>query len=105
VHLEHVLAVFQIVAHADDLRRQLLVLAHRHKSRTQRVGQRRREDEAPRFDSQHHVHFQVAIVRFQPVDDARQPGGIFQQGGDVVEENARFGKVGHLANQRLQIWH
>ena len=41
----------------------------------------------------------------QPVDDASQAGFILDERGDVVEENAGLGKVGHLADERLEICH
>ena len=75
VHLERVGAVLQIVGDADALAGQFLGLAHRHEARAQRIGQRRSEDEAARFDADHQVDARVLVVLFQAVDHAAQAGG------------------------------
>ena len=37
------------------------------------------------------------------INERSEPGLVFEQGGDVVKENALFGKVGDFANEVLQL--
>ena len=105
VDLQAIGAIFQLVAHAHAFGGKLLRLAHGHESRAQGISQRRRENEAARFDAQHLIDGSVLIMRLQPVDHAAESVFVLQQRGDVVEENARFGKVGHFADEFLEIAH
>src|SRR6267154_832674 len=38
------------------------------------------------------------------IDQRGEAHAVFQQGGDVVEEDSRFGEVGYFANQLLQVF-
>src|ERR1019366_8154265 len=63
------------------------------------------EDESARLDAQHYVHLRIAVVVLESIDDAAEAGPVPEQRRDVVEEDAGLGKVGHLANECLEIWH
>src|SRR5271165_412655 len=45
----------------------------------------------------------VNVMRGERIDQAREAQLVLQQGGDVIEENARLGEVGHLADELLQV--
>ena len=62
VHFERVGAVLQIVGDADALAGQLFRLAHGDEAGAERVGQRRGEDEAARFDADHQIDAGVLVV-------------------------------------------
>ena len=55
VDFEHVGAVFERVFDAFPLGRQFLLLADRDEAVSERVGDRGRDDEPARFDSEHHI--------------------------------------------------
>ena len=99
VHLQGVGAVLQIVGDADAFGGQLLRLAHRHEAGAERVGERRGEDEAAGFDAEDDIDLRIAVVVLQAVDDAAKSVRVLEQRGDVVEENAGLGEVGHLADE------
>ena len=98
-------AIFQVVRHARHRSRQLARLAHRYKSRVQPVSQRRPKDETTRLDAQHQVDLVREVMRRQRIDQLRKPGLVFQQCGDVVEQDPRLGKIRHGSHQLLQVFH
>src|SRR6266702_3981820 len=102
VNLQRVGAVLQVVADARGLRRQLLGLAYRHEARVQPVRQRRAEDEPARLDTEHQVDLLADVVRRQRVGQLCEALLVLQQRGDVVEQNARLGKIRNGADKVLQ---
>src|SRR5215510_1923612 len=103
VNFERVPAVFQVIAVAFDFGGQLLRLANWHEARAQVIGQRRGEDETARLDSDYAIDFSAAEMFDRPVDYGAQPFGVFEQCGDVVEENAGFWKIGNFADQFFKL--
>ena len=69
--LEQVGAVLELVLLAGDLPGKLAGLAHRHEAGAEPVGDRRREDEAPRLDAEHPVDLDAGEVVGDGVD--REP--------------------------------
>src|ERR1019366_8428938 len=96
---EGVGSVLQVVAHAGGLCRQLLRLAHGNESSVQAVRQHRAKDEAARLDAEDQVDLLADVVGRERVDHLRESALVLQQGGDVVEQNPRFGKVRHGAHK------
>jgi hypothetical protein len=103
VNFERVLAVFQVVAVAFDLRWQFLRFANGNEARAQVIGQRRGEDETARFDADYAIDFFAAEMFDCPVDHRAQSFGVFEQSGDVVEENAWFREIGDFADQLFKL--
>src|ERR1019366_7709396 len=86
VDLKHVVAVLPL----QDFSRQLLRLAHRHKTRVQAVRQRRSKDESPRLDAQNQINVLVDVMLGEGIDEAGEAQLVFEQRGDVVEKDAGF---------------
>src|SRR5271157_1028710 len=103
VHFQRVVAVFQFVLPLQDVGRQLLRLAHRNEARVQAVRKRRPEDESARLNAQHQVDVLVDVVLRKRVDEAGKAELVFEQRGDVVEENARFRKARNFADELLEV--
>ena len=95
-------AVLQVVADAGGWRGELLGLAHGDEAGVEAVGQRGAEDEAARLDAEDQVDLLADVVLRQRVDELREAGLVLQQRGDVVEEDAGLGEVGHGADELLQ---
>src|SRR5712692_465517 len=105
MNLERVLAVFEIVRDRSFLSRELLRLAHGHKTSPQAIGEGRRENETTRLNANHGIDVCAFKLRSQGVDGFSQTLGMFQQGRDVVKVYAGFWKVGDFANQLFQFVH
>ena len=107
VHLQHVAAVLQLVAVRVGVPRQLARLAHRHEPGAQGEGDRRREDEPARLDTD---HLGDRPVRVGPVERRdEQVGGeperirVAEQRRDVAEHDARLGEVGDVADEGQEV--
>ena len=59
------------------------------------------EQEAPALDPDDHVGPHLLGVLRHLLDDLAQCGGAFEDGGDVLEEDAGLGKVRNVAHERL----
>src|SRR5664280_1104539 len=103
VDLQRIVAVLQFVLPLQDFSRQLLRLAHRNEARVQTVSQRRPKDEPPRLDAHNQVNMLVDVMLRERIDEAGKAELVFEQRGDVVEEDAGFGEVGNFANQILEV--
>jgi hypothetical protein len=44
-------------------------------------------------------------VVFESIDDGPESGGILEERGDVVEQNAGFGEVRHTADELFEMVH
>ena len=95
-------AVLEVVADARGFGGQLLGLAHGDEAGVQAVGERGAEDEAAGLDAEDEVDVLADVVRGQRVDELREAGLVLQQRGDVVEEDAGLGEVGHGADEFLE---
>ena len=99
MHLHAVRAVLQAVVQAARLPWQLALFPHRHKPGAQLLGDHGAKDEAARFGPGDHVNMQVAERLGQIFDGEGETGGVGQQRGDVLEDDAGLGKVGDVANE------
>jgi len=94
MHFERIRAVLQIVRNTEPFAGQFLGLAHGHEAHSQRVGQRRSEDESARLDADDQIGSRALVAGFQAVNDTCEPTGILEQRGDVVKQDAGLGKSG-----------
>src|ERR1700722_5660228 len=100
---ERIRSVFQIVGPPRSRRGQLVRLANRYEAGIQTVGQGRPKDKSPRFDAQDQVHILEAdVVRRERIHQGRVTLLVLEQGGDVVKENTRLGKVWNGPDKRFQ---
>src|SRR5258707_11172333 len=103
VDLQRVNAVFQLITPLGGFCRQLARLADGNETGVQTIGQGRAKDETASFNGQHGVYLGVQIVLGKGIDQRGKPHFVFQQGGDVVKENAFLGEVRHLADELLEV--
>ena len=101
VDFERVLSVLEVVGHAGDFGGKLLGLAHGNEAGVKAIGKRGSEDESAGFDAEDEVNLAADEAMRQFVDEHGEADLVLQQGGDVVEEDAGFRKVGYTANQFL----
>ena len=92
--------VFETVFDFEAVRRQFSRFPDRHEPRIQALSQDAGVNEPPRFNAHHLGHALPSIIGDQIVGDRREGLAIFEQGRDVVEENAWLGKVGNFADER-----
>ena len=95
VHLDHVLAVLEGEARPQRLPGQLALLAHQHQGQLPAHRVRRGEQEAARLDRGDGVERRAVVQGGHAVDAARVGFGLHQDAGEIVEEHARTGEVGH----------
>ena len=82
---------------------ELAGLAHRHEARPEREGDRWGEDEAARLHADHDVDAgRPGLVEpggGERGHDRRQPVGVREDGGDVLEHHPRLGVIGDVEDQ------
>ena len=101
VDLDRVGAVLELVGLAGGLPGQLPGLADWHEALAELERQGRPEDEAAGFDAAHDV-VGVRVDRgLEAGDRGRQPLGIAEERGDVLEHDPRLGEVGHVPDVAL----
>ena len=61
------------------------------------------ENEPARFNADNFGNVLSLIVGGQFIDDRREGAGVFEQRGDVVEENTGLGEIGDFANEGVII--
>jgi len=94
VHLQGVGTILEVVGHADALGGKFFGLAHGDEAGVECVSERGGEDETAGFDAEDGIDLGVLVVGREAVDDFVKSGSVFEEGGDVVEEDAGFGKSG-----------
>ena len=103
LHLDPVGAVFQRVVQPDGRARQLARLAQHDEAEAEFQRQRRGDQEAAALDAGQHV----GLVRADDVGQARHrraPGrAVPQQGGDVVEQDARLREIRDAADMVAEV--
>src|SRR5919107_3420031 len=102
VQLEGGGAVLERVLLGLDLVGQLAGLTDGDEAGPEVVGDRRGEDEPARLDADDLVDVAAAEVDDGLVDHRREADLVGQQRGDVLEDDPRFGEVGHVADQGPQ---
>src|SRR3954469_8847755 len=105
VHLERVRSVLEIVGRAHARRRQLAGFAHRREAGANPIGDGGAENEAPALYPDHEIDALILERDRETVDRGAQAGGVLEQRRDVVEEDARFGKIGDVANLGFELIH
>src|SRR5947208_3990532 len=98
VHLERRRTVFQVVLDADDIAGELSELAHWDKPDAELVGDRGREDKAPRLHADDGVDLLRADLREESVDRGRKRVPVLKERRNVLEEDARLGEVGNVTD-------
>src|ERR1051326_7462994 len=98
MHFEAVRTILQIVSDIDAFSRQFFGFAHGYKTCTERIRQRGSKDEPASFYAEYDVNLGFRVVRLQSINDIVKAFPVFEQRGDVVEENARLGKIGNFAD-------
>jgi len=99
VHLHRGIAVFQGVFLGHRAKRQLALLAHRHETQVQFVGQHRAHDEAARVDPRHQVQTLAHVAVDEQIDQHAERARILQHRGDVPELHTGFRPIGHGADR------
>src|SRR5262245_7838861 len=78
MNLQSVLTVLKIIRNRSALGRQLLRLAHRHKSGAQVIGQRRRENETAGFDAYNRIDLRALVLSGKRIYGLAQAFRMFQ---------------------------
>src|SRR5256885_11846858 len=91
VDLKGIGAVFEVVGELGDFRRQFLRLAHGYEAGIQAIGERRAEDEATGFNADDQIDVAIEVVLRECVDECSEADLVFEQGGDVIEQNSLLG--------------
>src|SRR5206468_1281801 len=76
-----------------------------HDAPAQLIDDRAAEDEAPRLDSDHHVHSLLPVAAGEAVDDAPERGAVLQERGDVLEEDSLGREVPDVPDLCLELRH
>ena len=95
VDLQRVGAVLQGIVLANGPVRQLARLADQRQRQVEPLGERRAEQEAAALDAGDPVGAPRGALLGEPGHDARQQAAGGEQRGDVAEQDAGLGKVGH----------
>lgn len=101
VDRQGVRSVLEAVLHFEAIGRQLSRLSDRHESRPEPTGQHAAEDKTPGLDPHHLIDPVRLITRGQLVRQLAESRRIFQQGRNIVEENAGLGEIRHFADEGL----
>ena len=81
---------------------QFLRLADGHEPRAERISERGRENEAARFDPDHHIDRRALVLGLERVDGSLKSCFIFEKRGDVVEKDSGFGEVRNFADELFE---
>src|SRR5580698_6883046 len=103
--LEHIGAIFKRVFNTFSLGGELLFLPDRDEAVSQRVSDRRRDDESACFNSKNYINRCGTIMFGQRVDHGLESLGILQQRGDVVEVDAGLRKIRDFPDERFELVH
>ena len=104
VDFQRVGTVLQVVSHAGDGRRELAGLADRDEAGVEPVGESGAKDEAASLDAEDEVDLLFDVVSSESVNEFGEAGLVFEQRGDVVEEDARLGKIGYGAHKGFELF-
>ena len=96
-------AVLQRIINRVSRRRKLARFAHRDKASIHLHGHRCRKDEAPRLHANQVVGFQMRTFFHHGIDRRFKPSRIFEQRGDISENNSFLRKIGNIPNERFNI--
>lgn len=107
LHLEVVLAILLLIGLRLTWTGQLALLAHRDEAGTDSQGQAGAEEEASCLKTDNHIGFLVLAVglddvQLQASGQSLVQGGVREDGHDILEQDARGGEVGELAQRIAQ---
>ena len=102
VNLEYVGAVFEIVCDARDGRGEFSGLSDGNKTCIETVGEGGAEDEAARFNAEDEIDLVLDVMCGEHVNELGEAGLVFEDRGDVVEEDAGLGEVRDGAHERFE---
>ena len=105
MQFELVGAVFELVGDGAGFSGQLFWLADRNKTGAEAIGQRRSENESPGFNAGDNIHLGAVVLLAELINQRMETGRVFQQCGEVVEQNTRLGIIGNFADQSFQFGH
>ena len=103
LHFNPVRAVFQRVIKANALTRQLALLAEHDEAKPQFQRERGSHQKAAAFNAGQKVRL-IGADRLRHARHGSAPGrAVPEQGGNVIEKNARLRKIRDAADMRLEI--
>src|SRR5579859_101306 len=102
VNLQRVGAVFKGIRNAGGFCGELFGFADGHKTSPETIGQRGSEDKTSSFDACDYVNPVAVVMLTEAVDERVETLLVFQQRGEIVEENTRLRIIGNFADQLLQ---
>lgn len=105
LNLEKVFAVLLLVAGRLAFARQLALLTHRGKAAAEPQSQTGAEQEAASLETDNHIGL-FEVVGYVQLESAKQrlvEGRVGEDRQDVLEQDTRRGKVGELAQRRLEL--
>lgn len=91
-------SVFELVFGRFAASRKFSFFTDGHKADAHRVGDGRPEQEAARIDADDFVRLQFPAGCEERIDGHPESRPIGQDRGDVFEDDARFWKIGHVAD-------
>ncbi len=103
VHLEVLDGVLVRGDDADGFARQFPLLPDDGHAETQFAGDGRREQETPRFDARDDVGSLGHGPGGELVNGLIESGGVLDEGGEVLEHDARLGEIRHVAYHGLEV--
>src|SRR5580704_4311472 len=103
VHLHLVDAIFERVANADALERQLALLADRDETGRHLMGDRAAENEAARLDARNLIDFAAGPGLHQFVDGAAEGSRVAEERGDVAKDDPRLRIIRYRPDRGLQV--
>ncbi len=106
MHLHGRLAVFERVGESLGLAGELALLTHGDETDSQGVGRRRAEEEASGVNANDLIRAfpsrQGAAVGAETIHGPAQAVGVREERHDVLEEDAGFGKIRHVAHEAIE---
>ena len=103
MNLDAVGAVFQLIMEGMRVERELARLADRHESGVQLQRQRGGEDETTRLRGDDGLDAAITKRSGELVDRLAKRLRRGKQWRNIAKQNARFGKIGDIANERLEV--
>lgn len=103
MNCQSIRAILKTVLHLKAIRRQLPRLADRDKPGAEPTGQHAAKDKSSRLDAYDFINAAALIAHGEFVRKTAKRRRIFEQGSNVVEENAGLWEIRHFADEGLII--
>jgi GNAT superfamily N-acetyltransferase len=98
-------AVLQVVLKGMRAVRELARFAERDERPFQQQSQRSRKQEPPGFGSRHRIDLLALVMFLHALDRLAKGFRLSQERGNVLEKDARFGKIRDIANVLREVHH